>query len=634
MCGITGIFERTGKPASPADVAAMNAVISHRGPDHTAVFSDQEVALGYVRLSILDLSSAGNQPMEDSSGGFVCVYNGEIYNFAELHDELEKAGVHFRSHSDTEVVVNLFARRGIEGIRKLNGIFSLAIWSKRGRKLWLFRDPLGVKPLYYLLSPSRLIFASELKAIVAATGTVPVLDTEGLLNYLTYGHAVGPLTILQGLRKLMPGQYLYAKDTEVGFGRYFEFPVPSGHIQPKRPVREWVAEASGILRDAVSRQSIADVPVGVFLSGGIDSSLITALMSEQSSAVKTFTICYPGHTSYDESASARFVAERFGTKHHEVPVGESDFIDALDDLVYHYDEPFADAAALPVYLVSRFARTHVKVALSGEGADEMFGGYRRYLGERAASAYARLPRIVKNMVVRTAGHFGRAGKLNRLANTLAIVDPADRYAGWVRTFARQSLESIVTDRLRQRLDEFDEARVYRALFERSGKCGVLSRLFFADSQTWLPDTYLEKVDKASMAVSLEVRVPMLDLEVVRFAARLPDSLRVRRFTLKYLLREVARPLLPAAIIRRPKHGLAVPTDPWFRGSLKDYVRDVLLDPGSITRGMFNCAALEIMLQRHANLKENCESRIWCLLLLELWMRQIGSLKAVKVCEGL
>jgi asparagine synthase (glutamine-hydrolysing) len=302
--------------------------------------------------------------------------------------------------------------------------------------------------------------------------------------------------------------------------------------------------------------------------------------------------------------------------------------------VYHYDEPFADAAALPVYLVSRFARTHVKVALSGEGADEMFGGYRRYLGERAASAYARLPRIVKNVVVRTAGHFGRAGKLNRLVNTLAIADPADRYAGWVRTFARQSLESIVTDRLRQRLDEFDEARVYRELFERSGKCGVLSRLFFADSQTWLPDTYLEKVDKASMAVSLEVRVPMLDLEVVRFAARLPDSLRVRRFTLKYLLREVARPLLPAAIIRRPKHGLAVPTDPWFRGSLKDYVRDVLLDPGSITRGMFNCAALEIMLQRHANLKENCESRIWCLLLLELWMRQIGSLKAVKVCEGL
>ena len=624
MCGIVGIFERTGAPADRVAVDAMTRAIRHRGPDHSAVFTDHQVGLGYVRLSILDLSPAGNQPMEDETGQFVCVYNGEVYNFFVLRQELESEGVRFRSRSDTEVVVNLFARQGVSGIKRLNGIFGLAIWSKRDRELWVFRDPIGVKPVYYFLDNERLIFASELKAILASTSETPTMSPEGLLNYLTYGHAVAPVTIYQNVHKLMPGQYLWARDADVSFGQYFEFPVPSGHRERYRPAQEWVNEANEVLRAAVRRQTIADVPVGVFLSGGIDSSLITALVAQQSSVVETFSIGYPQNGSYDETSDARLVAKHFGTQHYEVQIEESDLVNALDHVVYHYDEPFADAAGLPVYLLSGFARTRVKVALSGEGGDEMFGGYRRYIAERAASAYTRLPASLKDVAIRAAARFGRARTINRITRTLAIENPAARYAGWVEAFSRDALELILEGSLRQHLKYFDGASRYRDLFGRCGNSDVLSRLFFVDSQTWLPDTYLEKVDKVSMAVSLEVRVPFLDLDVVRFAARLPDGLRIRRFTTKYLLRQVAKPLLPAAIVQKPKHGLAVPTDPWFRGGLREYVRAILLDPGSLGRGFFNPAAIETMLQRHWAMKENCERQIWTLLVLELWLQQMGS----------
>ncbi len=492
MCGIVGIFERAGAHAERASLAAMTRVIRHRGPDHSAVFTDREVGLGYVRLSILDLSPAGNQPMEDESGQFVCVYNGEVYNFAVLREELESEGVRFRSRSDTEVVVNLFARQGVAGIQKLNGIFGLALWSKRDRELWLFRDPIGVKPVYYFLDARRLIFASELKAILASTSETPAINSQGLLNYLTYGHAVAPATIFEGVKKLMPGQYLRAKGSEIHFGRYFEFPSPSGRREPRRSTREWVEEATEVLGAAVRRQAIADVPVGVFLSGGIDSSLITALMAQQSSAVETFTIGYPQSGSFDETSDARLVAKHFETRHHEVQVEQSDLVNALDHIVYHFDEPFADAAGLPVYLLSRLARTRVKVALSGEGGDEMFGGYRRYVAERAASAYARVPAALKDAAIRAASHFGRARVINRIARTLAIADPAVRYAGWVEVFSRDALEVLLEGSLRRQLKHFDGAGGYRDLFERSGASDVLSRLFFVDSQTWLPDTYLRR----------------------------------------------------------------------------------------------------------------------------------------------
>ena len=623
MCGIVGILHKNGAPVDRTVLAGMCETIRHRGPDHSATFADGGVGLGYVRLSIQDVSTAGNQPMEDESGDFVCVYNGEVYNFPELRAQLETQGVRFRSRTDTEVIVNLFARRGVAGIQLLNGIFGLAIWSKRDRELWLFRDPIGVKPLYYALTPGSLIFASEMKALLERANLGATINIRGLLNYLTYGHAVAPATMVDNVYKLMPGHFLRAKGGEIRLDSYYRFPAPTGHREPKHSVREWAEEAAALLRGVIRRQMISDVPVGVFLSGGLDSSLITALAVERNPALQTFSIGYPDARKYDETTDAILVAKRCGTKHSAVFVEEDDLIAALDRLVYHYDEPFADAAALPVYLLSRFARTQIKVALSGEGGDEMFCGYRRYLAERAASAYGRLPKTLKEAAARVAARFARARALNRIVGTLAIDGSAERYAGWMEVFSRRDLNAILNPELAGFHDAFDGAEVYRRLFANCQDCGVLSRVFFADSQTWLPDTYLEKVDKASMAVSLEVRVPLLDLELVRFAARIPEHLRVKGMTTKYLLRKVAKPLLPAATIRKPKHGLAVPIGSWIRGRLKPYVFDVLLDPASASRQFFRTPAVEDLLRRHISRTENCESKIWSLLILELWMRRHG-----------
>ena len=621
MCGIVGILDLSGAMVQPDKVIAMTEAIRHRGPDHSATFVCGPIGLGYVRLSILDISNAGNQPMEDCSGQYVTVYNGEVYNFPALRRELELDGIRFHSQTDTEVVANLFARYGVAGVQKLNGMFAFAVWSKHDSELWLFRDPIGVKPLYYRVAAQRLTFASEIKAILTADGRGLEINSRGLLNYLTFGHAVAPVTIFDSVYKLLPGQYLRVKNGSVRVARYFDFPVPGRGQGNTRAEAEWIEEGTDILRRAVKRQMIADVPVGVFLSGGIDSSLLTALMAEHTSRPQTFTVGFPGRETYDETKHARSVARRFGTKHHEVSVRTDDLIAAIDSLVYHYDEPFADAAALPVYLISKLARAHVKVALSGEGGDEMFGGYRRYSAERFAQAYQKMPGFLRSLAIRAATPFSRARRVNRIVRTLSIRDPAVRYAGWLQVFTRDSLAWLLAEKLREPLEDFDAASIYRSLFQCCQGADTLGRLFYADAQSWMPDTYLEKVDKASMAVSLEVRVPLLDLEVIQFASTLPGRFRIRGLTTKYLLRRIASSFLPAEITQRPKHGLSVPTDPWFRGRLEGFVRDILFARMTIERGFFRPQGVSDLLQQHTSGRENCETQIWILLIFELWMRR-------------
>jgi asparagine synthase (glutamine-hydrolysing) len=621
MCGIVGIYDRTSATrVDPDTIRAMAAAIRHRGPDHSAIFTAGSIGLGYVRLSILDLSESGNQPMADATGDYIAVYNGEVYNFPELRRDLERQGVHFRSTTDTEVVVNLFAREGIAGVQKLNGMFAFAVWSKRSQELWMFRDPIGIKPLYYRLINGRLIFASETKAIRIAEDDVPEIDPQGLLNYLSYGHAVAPRTIHKGISKLPPGFYLRATSDRLEIESYWEFPVPSRQNSSNAGVGELVEECESVLHAAVKHQMVADVPVGVFLSGGIDSSLVTAFMAQHTTKLKSFSVAFPQHRGYDETSDARLVARHFGTDHHEVDLTEADVINAVDTLVYHYDEPFADAAGLPLYVLSRFARQQVKVALSGDGGDELFGGYRRYAAERFWSYYQKLPGALHSMAISTASLFGRARRVNRLVKTLKIPNAAERYAGWLQIFSRERLSELLSDDYQAELATFDPAAVYRDLFQKCSGAGTIQRVCYADSQTWLPDTYLEKVDKASMAVSLEVRVPILDLNVVRFAASVPDRLRIRGFSTKYLLRQVAKRHLPDAIVRKPKHGFAVPVDAWIRGKLKDYMREILLDSRALRRGFFRPGAIEAVFNRHASGKENCDTQIWTLLMLELWMQ--------------
>lgn len=633
MCGIVGILDLSGAMVPPDRVIAMTEAIRHRGPDHSATFVDGPIGLGYVRLSILDLSDAGNQPMEDCSGQYVIVYNGEVYNFPALRRELELDGIRFRSQTDTEVVANLFARSGVAGVQKLNGMFAFAVWSKRNSELWLFRDPIGVKPLYYRVAAQQLTFASEIKALLAADGRGLEINPTGLLNYLTFGHAVAPVTIFNRVYKLPPGHYLRVKNGSVRVAKYFDFPLPGRGVGRKRSEADWIEEGTDVLRQAVRRQMIADVPVGVFLSGGIDSSLLTALMAEHTNRLQTFTVVFPDRGTYDESKHARSVAHRFGTDHHEVTVRTDDLIAAIDSLVYHYDEPFADAAALPVYLISRLARAHVKVALSGEGGDEMFGGYRRYSAERFAHAYQKMPAVLRSLAIRAATQFGRARRVNRIARTLSIRDPAVRYAGWLQVFNRDSLAWLLAEKLREPLEDYDAAGIYRSLFQCCQGADTLGRLFYADAQSWMPDTYLEKVDKASMAVSLEVRVPLLDLEVIQFASTLPGRLRIRGLTTKYLLRRIASRFLPAEITQRPKHGLSVPTDPWFRGKLEGFVREILFDRRTMERGFFRPQGVSDLLHRHTSGRENCETQIWILLIFELWMRRfMDSRPEVQECR--
>ena len=630
MCGIVGLYDRGSGHVNVETLQKMAAVIRHRGPDHTAVYAAGQIGLGYVRLSILDLSESGNQPMTDASGYFIAVYNGEVYNFPELRADLERQGVRFRSTTDTEVVTNLFAREGVCGIQKLNGMFAIAIWSKCDRELWIFRDPIGIKPLYYRLTNRHLVFASETKAIFAAEQEMPALDPQGLLNYLTYGHALAPRTIHKDIFKLLPGYYLRAKNGTIHTAAFYEFPVPSCHNSSTTKTREIAEECEGVLRTAVKRQMIADVPIGVFLSGGIDSSLITAFMAENTSKVKSFSIGFPAHRGYDETGDAQVVARHLGAEHHELHVTEADLIRVIDTLVYHYDEPFADAAGLPFYLISRFARSHVKVALSGDGGDELFGGYRRYSAERFWRQYQNLPSPIRSLAVKCASKFGRARRVNRIVRTLTLADEARRYAGWLEIFSRDRLSELLDDSYQGELDRFESSTVYRDLFVRCRDAGDIQRVCYADCQTWLPDTYLEKVDKASMAVSLEVRVPLLDLEVVRFAARVPDQLRIRGVTTKYLLRRVADRLLPKAIVQKPKHGLSVPVDAWIRGKLKHYMLDILLDRRALNRDIFRPGAVAALFNRHVLGLENCEGQIWALLMLELWMRQVMDTSASEV----
>jgi len=569
--------------------------------------------------------------MIDASGNYVCVYNGETYNHQDIRLDLQRDGVHFRSLTDTEVVINLFARQGIPGVLKLNGMFAFAAWSKRTQELWLVRDPIGIKPLYYRLEPSRLTFASEIKAIRAADHTSD-LDPRGLLNYLTYGHAISPKTIFQNTYKLPPGHYLYAKAGQVKVERYFTFPRPAE--AGRGSAQDWVEDADEVLSAAVRRQMVADVPVGVFLSGGLDSSLVAAYMSDCTDTVKSFTISFPGLSQYDEASHARIVARRLGIEHNQIEVTENDVIRVLDVLLYHYDEPFADAAAIPFHLVSQFARQRVKVVLSGEGGDEMFGGYLRYSAERFATLYGSLPRFVKTLAIKGASMRPQARRLNRMVQVLARPDDAERYAAWLTVFSSDALHLLLDDLYRSELDKFDGAVDYRRHFDDCPNADALQRILYTDAQTWLPDTYLEKADKASMAVSLEVRVPLLDLDVVRFAANCPSNMKIRGHTTKYLLRRIAKSRLPSLISSKPKHGLSVPIGIWFRGKLGDFVREILVDNRTASRGLLSRRGVEALLDRHASGKENCETQLWTLLILELWMRQVADPQTAQVTEAL
>jgi asparagine synthase (glutamine-hydrolysing) len=623
MCGIYGQIGREGIHEMRAQLATDR--LTHRGPDERGTWIAGTVFLGMRRLSIIDLLG-GQQPIWNEDRTRCIVFNGELYNFLELRPELEAKGHVFRTYSDTEVILHAYEEWGTDCLRKFNGMFAIAIWDQSRTRLFLARDRIGEKPLYYYQDGERLAFASEIKAIFADPSIPKEINPRGLANFLAFGHAVAPDTIYRNISKLLPGHYLVAENGGVRIVKYWDVgSEPQLRADEVLSEEDYARRIFMLLDDSVRRRVVADVPVGAFLSGGVDSSAIVALMNRHATRpVKTFSLGFTIGGAYNELSNAREVAEHLGTEHHELHVEHADLIAALRTLVYHYDEPFGDPACFPLYLLSRFAREHVKVVLSGDGGDELFGGYRRYAADRLASFYQRLPAaLTANFIPALAGLLPRFRRIKRTLQTLPIADPARRYASWLVAFTPAMQAELLQAELCAEMDGYDPAWPYSKFYHQlNGATAVdhLNRLMYVDVKTWLADAYLEKADKATMACSLEARLPLLDHRLVELAFQIPGSCKIRGRSMKRVLKQAVRNIVPVAVLSRRKHGFAVPLDPWFRGELKDFTFEVLLDERTRRRGYFNTSFVERLWREHIDGCHVWDAHLWLLLNFELWIR--------------
>jgi asparagine synthase (glutamine-hydrolysing) len=622
MCGIAGFVEPStlasplGLEASGALVHRMCDVIRHRGPDDEGVWVDEGVALGMRRLSIIDLST-GHQPIHNEDRSLWMVFNGEIYNFRELRRELELAGHRFYTSTDTEVIVHAYEQWGKAAIGRLRGMFGLAVWDTKSRTLIVARDRIGIKPVYYAEVNGRLYFGSELKSLLEAPDIPRDLDPDALDHYLSFLYTPRDGSIFKSVRKLPPGHLLTWTDGRMAIEQYWEMPATESF---RGSEEDAVRQLRGVLSDAVRSHMISDVPLGAFLSGGVDSSLVVGLMSELSSTrVKTFSIGFD-EPAFDEIVHARSVADHFGTNHHEFVV-KPDGVSILDQLVSHFDEPFADSSAIPTWYVSEMARRHVTVVLSGDGGDELFGGYERYLPHPRVVAFDRYsPRALRRVAAIAAARLphGTRGK-----NFLRHVgrDERGRYLDAIRFFGADEKPQLLTVDVQRAIGAPDpEARLARR-FERFSQLPWPSQMMRFDSETYLPEDVLTKVDRMSMAHSLESRVPLLDNDVIAFAAALPAAMKIKNGRRKHVLKEVAAALVPRAILDRRKQGFGVPLGTWFRGNLRELFADTLLSPSSLQRGYFQPAFIRRIVGEHLAGTRDHTLQLWQLVVFEKWQQQ-------------
>jgi asparagine synthase (glutamine-hydrolysing) len=622
VCGIAGrVNFASGAPVVEDTLRRMCALIGHRGPDGEGVFVDGAVGLGHRRLAIIDLSPAGRQPMSAAAGQVWITFNGEIYNFHDLRAALEKRGHRFHSQSDTEVLLAAYLEHGVSCLNHLRGMFAFAIWDARTRSLFMARDRLGKKPLHYHVDRDGIAFASEPKAFLGDPGFAPEPDLEAIGQYLTYQYIPSPYSAFRGVRKLPPAHYLLLRDGALHVQRYWSLAYG-----PKRRTTEAEAceELISRLTESVRLRLISDVPLGAFLSGGIDSSAIVALMAQQSSApVKTFSIGFD-EKDYDELTYARLVARRYGTDHHEFVV-RPDAAAILSSLVWHYNEPYADESAIPTYCLSQLTRQHVTVALNGDAGDENFAGYERYVPERVVELYGRLPRALRRMVAGAADTLPSLGGprglvargqrwLDRGADTRA-----GRYARRLTYFDSMLKQYVCTPEfLRASGGNAADGLLLRAL-DDSGTGNFLDAMMRADVALYLPDCLLVKVDIASMAHGLEARSPLLDHTFMEFTATLPADFKMRNGVKKHIFRKAVAHLLPAEILGRRKMGFGVPLESWFRGALRELVRDTLLG-NSAERGYFRRDVVVRWIEEHEHGIRKWHDQLWTLLMLELWHR--------------
>jgi asparagine synthase (glutamine-hydrolysing) len=629
MCGIGGFLTCRRFPPSDLEVRLwrMVAALRHRGPDDEGVWTDGQAGLAHTRLGIIDPSPAGHQPMASADGAAWIAYNGEVYNFAEIGRELEAAGYRLRSRSDTEVIVNGWHAWGPQILARLRGMFALAVWDRRTRQLFLARDRLGEKPLYWARTPSGLVFGSEIKVILTWPELSRMPDLAAIDSYLSLQYVPAPATAFVGVCKLPAAHYLSATVAADGAIvatepiRYWRLPDMRSPAPP-RPVAELRHELTALLEAAVRSRLVADVPVGAFLSGGIDSATVVAMMARAGAGrVKTFSIGFAAK-EYDELRYARMVADRYATDHEEYVV-EPDAVAVLPRLLWHYGEPFADPSAIPTYYVAQLARRKVSVALTGDGGDECFLGYPRYRAMRYLAQLDRWPRFARSGLERSlralpAG-LERRFKLARIRAVLRAPDdrPAQRYAPTIAFFGDADKAVGYGEALRTAVDgsAFDILAPYFA-----GAPTLVDGANRADLHTYLPDDLLVKVDVATMAHGLEARAPLLDHALVEWAAGVPACARLARGVTKTLLKSAMRPFLPPAIRFRPKRGFSCPVDQWFRGPLRELAYDTLLSRRAAERGLLRSRYMRRLLDEHCTGRRDHHTRLWAVLMLELWFR--------------
>lgn len=624
MCGIVGFVSGNLGEKRLEILERMNHAILHRGPDDDGFYLDDDAALAMRRLAIIDLAH-GKQPIHNFDKSKWIVFNGEIYNYQQIREDLDKRGHTFYTNSDTEAIVHLYDEYGEDCVQHLRGMFAFAIWDHTNKTLFLARDRVGKKPLLYShLDSGELVFASEFQAMLEHPSISRDIDFTAIDAYLSYLCIPGPITAFKQIRKLEPAHWLRWKDGRIETQRYWQ---PDFSKKIKISEEEAIEETTRILSESVRLRMISEVPLGAFLSGGVDSSTVVALMAKESSRpVKTFSIGFE-EQDFSELKYARIVANHVGAEYNEFVV-RPNALEILPTLVRHYGEPYADSSAIPTYYVSHETRKHVTVALNGDGGDESFAGYERHAAMQIAESYHRLPKVFRKAFIELPVNSIPTSELkkSRFRDAKRFLQAAsmptsERYFRWNSTFSRDVKQDVYTSDFADSVSSDDPFRYIDKWFSYKSKSGVLDSVLLNDLMTYLPNDLLVKVDIASMANSLEARSPFLDHKLIEFAASLPESLKLQRFQTKSLLKKVAAKLVPSEVIYRRKMGFGVPVGKWFRGEMKDFVKDILLSETSMSRGILTRESIRKYVSEHADGTRDHAFQIWTLLMLELWFRE-------------
>jgi asparagine synthase (glutamine-hydrolysing) len=618
MCGICGVFNfGTGEPADPVALKRATDAMAHRGPDDEGFHLDGALGLGNRRLSIIDLPG-GHQPISNEDDSVWITFNGEIYNFRELRPDLLARGHKFRTNSDTETILHLYEEHDLAFLDHLRGMFALAIWDSRKKRLLLARDRLGVKPLFYRLGPGCLSFASELRSLRELLPQPFEIEPQSIYDFFGFRYIPAPRTFYRGVEKLLPGHFLVADSRGTRSQAYWDIPAEEETAKHPREIAAGVVE---LLRESVRLRLISDVPLGVFLSGGTDSSAVVAFMAELGAhPLRTFSVGFDD-PAYSELPFARSVAGRYSTEHHELVVKAEHMREELPRLVAFRDEPIAEPTDVALYLISKLAAQSVKVVLAGEGGDELFAGYPKYAADRLSGLVSAFPHAVTAALIRWLPYRQRRVKI--ALEALSIDDEAERCVTWFASFSREERENLFAPEFLSQIDPAHPAHVFASYLEKVRDRSPLKRMLYADLKVWLPDNLLLRGDLMTMAASIEERGPFLDQHLVELAARLPTRLLTRGFRAKALLKDALRPYLPEENLSRRKVGFSVPVGDWFRNELKPLIADLLLSSEARERGYFNPTSIEKFVREHFDGVRDRQKQLWALLNFELWYRGSG-----------